>query len=139
VKKILDFIKGETGLYLIFGGLTTVVNYVFFWVSLKLSLPVIAANTIAFIFAVAFAYVTNKIYVFKSKSWKLSVLTKEILSFIAARILSFLFETAGLWFAEDVINADEMGVLIAKVILSVGVIFINWVLSKFVIFKKSAK
>ena len=139
MKKILDFIKGETGLYLIFGGLTTVVNYVFFWVSLKLSLPVIAANTIAFIFAVAFAYVTNKIYVFKSKSWKLSVLTKEILSFIAARILSFLFETAGLWFAEDVINADETGVLIAKVILSVGVIFINWVLSKFVIFKKSAK
>ncbi|MBR3594343.1 MAG: GtrA family protein [Clostridia bacterium] len=136
MKRILDFVKGETGLYIVFGGLTTVVNYVFFWLSLKLSFSVIAANTIAFIFAVAFAYATNKIYVFKSRSWKLSLVFKEIISFIASRIFSFLFETAGLWLTEDIIKADETGVLIAKVILSVGVIIINWVLSKFIVFRK---
>ncbi len=137
ISKLLNFLKSETGSYLFFGAMTTVVNYIFFVAAMELGGGVIFSNTVAFVFAVTFAYFTNKIYVFKSKSWKLNVVLKETAAFIAARILSFLFETAGLWFAEDVIKTNKIGILVAKVILSVVVVLLNWVISKFFIFKKS--
>lgn len=144
IKKIINFIKSETGLYLIFGFLTTVVNYAAFLISLKYLGygKVLAANSISFVFAVIFAYVTNKIFVFKSTSWNIAVLIKEIPSFFSARILSYFFEQAGLYLSTDILKLEKYsffginGILISKVILSFLVVLLNWAVSKFFIFKR---
>ena len=74
--------------YLVVGVLTTVVNYVIFWIcSYLLDVSTVPANTIAFIIAVTFAYVANKIFVFDSPSWKFRVIWKEFAAFIVSRLL----------------------------------------------------
>ena len=91
-KKIVN---KETILYVVFGVLTTLVNFVAFKLFtmvfdklISSQLGVHISNVLAWIFAVAFAYVTNKLFVFESKSWEGKVLAKEIPSFVAARLFS---------------------------------------------------
>ena len=144
INKIIKLIRSEAGLYLIFGFMTTIVNYVTFWLALQILgyEEILVVNTISFISAVVFAYITNKIFVFKSKEWKWSVLRKELISFISARILSYLFEQLGLFFSANILHLEKYiifgvdGVLISKVILSFAVVLLNWFISKFYIFKK---
>lgn len=130
-------------MYLLFGVLTTAINYALFWMVITAlgENTALAANVVAFIGSVIFAYITNKIFVFKSKSWKKDVLMKEISSFLGARILSFAFEEAGLLICIQWLNVSRFeiwgisGVMLAKVVLSVVVVLVNYVLSKFLIFK----
>ena len=143
-EKILKILKSETGSYLFFGVMTTAVNYVSFIVFLKLLGydRVLTVNTIAFVFAATFAYFTNKLFVFRSKSFEFKVLIKEIIAFFSARIMSYLFEQAGLYISSDVLQLERFSVLgincvlIAKVVLSFTVVLINWAISKFFIFKQ---
>lgn len=140
----MNLITGEAGMYLIFGVLTTVVNYGAFWIFLNLlgDELVLTVNTIAFVFAVTFAYVTNKIFVFKSKSWKPKILAKEVSSFLAARIVSYFFEQIGLIVCVEYLHVGEIkilgfdGILVSKVILSFVAVLVNYIFSKFIIFKK---
>ena len=148
--KIKELIKKyrELIVYVIFGGLTTVVNLVVFaLVGLLLGDErYLITNVVAWFAAVVFAYVTNKIWVFESKSWSGKVLLKEIPSFFAARVFSFVLEEAGLYLFVDLLSFNEIsikilsfeigGELIAKVILAVVVVVVNYVLSKLVIFRK---
>lgn len=142
--KLINMITVEAGMYLIFGVLTTIVNYGAFWIFLHLlgDELVLTVNTIAFVFAVTFAYITNKIFVFKSKSWKPKILIKEISSFLAARIVSYFFEQAGLFVCVEYLHVGEIkilgfdGILVSKVILSFVAVLVNYVFSKFIIFKK---
>ena len=93
-----------------------------------------------------FAYITNKLWVFESKSWDIRVLLKEIPSFFAARVLSFLIEEAGLFVFVDLLSFKDIsfkilsfelgGELIAKAVLAVIVVVLNYVFSKLVIFRK---
>lgn len=99
-KKIVN---KETILYVVFGVLTTLVNFVAFKLFtmvfdklISSQLGVHISNVLAWIFAVAFAYVTNKLFVFESKSWEGKVLAKEIPSFVAARLFSLGVEELGL-------------------------------------------
>lgn len=120
--------------YLIFGVLTTVVNFIFYWLASDvLGIYYIAANVIAWIIAVIFAYITNKLFVFESRSWEPSLVAKELVSFGTARVLSLLFETGFLALTVEILHVPE---LIAKVIASVFVVIINYVASKLFIFKK---
>ena len=83
-------VNRETVLYIVFGVLTTLVNFVsfkLFDVLLGTKLYLVT-NVIAWVIAVAFAYVTNKLFVFESKSWALPVIRREIPSFVAARLFS---------------------------------------------------
>lgn len=142
--KILNFFKKETISYLFYGVLTTVVSYVSFYIaSLILSYDfILIINTISFICAVVFAYITNKLFVFKSKSWKWSTLKIEIPSFLSARIFSYFLEQFGLYLSVNVIHLERYsvfeinGVYIAKIVLSFAVVILNWAVSKFLIFKK---
>ena len=150
MKKLKSLFNKETILYLIFGVLTTVVNYVVFWLCYHILLSgsgSIYANIVAFIFAVLFAFFVNKLYVFESKSWSLATLKKEIPSFFAARIGSFLIEEAGLFVAEELLQWNELeiltigatvidGVTVVKLALSVVVVIINYIFCKLFIFKK---
>ena len=136
-------INRETVTYLIFGLLTTVINYAVFWLFLKIlgDAAALIANVVAFVFATSFAYVTNKLFVFQSRSWKSTVVRKEILSFLSARVLSFLFEEVGLFVCANLLKLGRHtvwgidGIMLSKIVLSLVVVAINYVLSKFLIFK----
>lgn len=133
-KLIEKFFTREVISYLVFGVLTTVVNFIFYWLFTDvLGVYYITSNVIAWVFAVIFAYITNKLFVFESKSWELSLIVKEVLSFGAARVLSLLFETGFLALTVEIIGVPE---LIAKVIAAVFVVIINYVASKLFVFKK---
>lgn len=150
-KLIKALINRETITYVIFGALTTVVSFV----SFKLfdvafhGKYYLFSNTISWILAVIFAYVTNKLFVFESKSWAFSVLKTEIPSFLSARIASYFIEQLGMFLLVTVLGFDNRvfsfvilslsGKMTAKAIVSVLVVIINYVLSKFFIFKKSEK
>ncbi len=142
--KIFNILKNETGVYLFYGVLTTVVNYLSFTLGVYFLgyNHILIVNTISFVLATVFAYVTNKLFVFKSKSWKWSSLKVEILSFFSARIFSYFFEQFGLYLSADIFHLEKYlilgfdGVFITKIGLSFAVVILNWGVSKFFIFKK---
>lgn len=124
--------------YLVFGGLTTVVNIVSFYIMDLMGINTYVNNTIAWVLSVIFAYVTNKVFVFESKTSNRKELTKEIGSFFAARIFSYAVDMIGMYIFVSVMMANKM---IAKIIMNVVVIVINYVFSKLFIFNqdKNAK
>ena len=96
----------ETITYVLFGGLTTLVNLLVFK-GFDLLLPgrlYLLSNALAWVAAVAFAFVTNKAFVFESRSWRSSVLKKEIPGFVGARLGSLLVEEGGLRFFVEVLG-----------------------------------
>ena len=129
---IRKLINRETIVYLIFGVLTTVVNYIIFWLCRRIFIPVLIANIISWVGAVIFAFITNKLFVFESKSFRLQQLIPEIIGFVSARVLSFLFEEGFL----AVTYYLGMNEYVAKLIASVVVIIVNYFEIKFLIFKK---
>lgn len=140
---VKKFFNRETILYLFYGICTTIINYFTFALCYKYffqGYPLIS-NTIAFISATIFAYITNKIFVFKSYLWTLKILLPEFFSFASARILSFIFEQLGLYlcikylFIENFIILNMDCVMVFKIILSFIVVILNYFVSKFIIFK----
>ncbi|MBQ9946305.1 MAG: GtrA family protein [Clostridia bacterium] len=148
VEKLLQY---EIVSYLFFGVLTTVVNFVTYMIMGMLAGEnyeekvlftigsfdfqlILLMNAVAWIAAVIFSYITNKLFVFESSSWKARVFLREFLSFMGARIISFLiFEE--LIFAL-LINIFGINDLISKLFVSVFVIVFNFIASKLVIFRK---
>ncbi len=145
---------GEIISYLFFGVLTTVVNYIFFGICLylfgvsdesKKDLLVIAANTIAWVAAVLFAFVTNKYFVFKSKSNEKKTLAREFFSFVAARLITLGAENGIMYLGALAYRWLEMTfnynywTWLVKAATSVVVIVLNYVFSKLIIFKKNEK
>ena len=94
----------------------------------------------------AFAYVTNKLFVFESKSWEKAVVVKELGAFVSARVFSLLVEELGLFVMIDLLRFDAWsidviimavsGATIAKLAMQFVVIVLNYIFSKLVIFKK---
>ena len=146
--KKIDQKHKELLLYLVFGVLTTLVNFVAFAGFNKLlgQQAYLVSNAIAWIISVVFAYVTNKQFVFASKSFSPKVLAREFGEFLLARVFSFGVEEAGMWLFVDALGFRTMawqllgisvsGQMIAKVILAVIVVIMNYFFSKFIIFKK---
>lgn len=131
IKKVLN---RETIVYVIFGVLTTVVDFLIFGLLYYVTgLNEIAANTSAWVVAVAFAFVTNKIFVFESKNFNLNNLIKEITAFVLARVTTLLLTDAFLLLAGYI----EMNMMFAKALISVAVIVLNYIFSKLFIFKKN--
>lgn len=139
--------KKEALLYLFFGGMTTLVNlliFMLFEAILGGDLYLIS-NLIAWIGAVIFAFIVNKLFVFNSRNSEKRVLLKEISEFVGARIFSFCFEEAGLFIlvhftalgavSFGLFGITVSGQLIAKAILAVIVVILNYFFSKYVIFK----
>ena len=127
--------------YLIFGVATTLVNLVLFAAmnSLLGEQQYLVSNVVATVLAILFAYVTNKLFVFDSKSWKGSIVIKELGSFIAARLATGCIEWFGvpglmkLGMDQELFGTKGM---LAKIIASVLVVIINYFFSKLLIFKK---
>lgn len=127
--------------YVIFGGLTTLVNWVVYTLLVNCtSAGITISNAIAWVASVIFAFVTNKIWVFESKSFKPTVLFKEFTSFIASRVVTGFFEIAGVPLLVKIgIDQTIFGIkgMAAKLIVSVVVIILNYVFSKLIVFRKN--
>ena len=124
----------EIILYIFYGGLTTLVNFaVYIILHHGMGIYILTSNTIAFIVAVLFAYVTNKIFVFASHEWTIRVLKFEIITFFSGRLFSFAVDTAIIYVFADRIGLNDIIVKIGSGIL---VIIINYLFSKLIIFKK---
>ena len=136
MKKLFKkLVNRETLMYLLFGVLTTVVNYIIYYPGIHLfpQIDVLIINAIAWVVAVLFAFVTNKLFVFESKSWQSPQVFKELGSFLTARILSFVLEMGFMALAVKVLNMNED---ISKLVISVLVVILNYFASKFIIFRK---
>jgi putative flippase GtrA len=120
--------------YLVFGVLTTVVNYLVYlplynWVGLSATV----SNAVAWVFAVAFAFLTNKPFVFKSHDWSMKTVMPELTKFLGCRIGSGLMETAIIFLTVDLLRFDGN---VMKLFTSVLVIIVNYVGSKLLVFTK---
>ena len=150
MEKFKKLLNRETILYIIFGVATTVVNYIVFHLLYNVlwsQSHSLAANAAAFVAAVIFAFVVNKLFVFESRSWDAATLKREIPAFLGARIGSFGIEEAGLFLAEKVFKlggvvAITLGgtafdwITVVKIALAFVVVALNYVFCKLFVFKK---
>ena len=117
--------------YLIFGGLTTLISIITYALFAKVfHIGYLISNVLSWVLAVLFAYITNKIFVFESKSKKN---IKEITSFFFFRVVSLIMEMIILYVFVDMLHIDD---LVTKIIAQVIVIVSNYVFSKVFVFKK---
>ena len=116
-------------LYLFFGFLTTVLNIAVFWLMMKL-MPPLAANVIAWTAGVVFAYVTNRIWVFASRS---EAIIREFISFCTGRLATLAMEELILWAGIELLSINTMAV---KMFGMAAVVIGNYVISKRLVFSK---
>lgn len=119
--------------YLIFGGLTTLVSigtYALF--TIVFNIDYLVSNVLSWIIAVLFAFITNKLFVFASKSRSKKQVSKEIVSFFFFRIVSLGIEMIIMYVFVDLLSIND---LITKVIAQVIVILSNYIFSKVFVFK----
>lgn len=159
--KLVDkFFTREIVTYIIFGVLTTAVNLVTFYIFKRIFISIgwdgvfnkllgsagwdkalellgsgtdyLDATVIAWTVAVIFAFVTNKLIVFESKSWKPAVAGREFVGFIGARLFSLLVELVFMFVMVTLLKWNDF---VAKLIVQVIVVILNYVFSKLLIFK----
>ena len=162
IGKLIDkLFTREIITYVVFGALTTVVNLVVFYITKKIFISIgwdgifnavfssaesekilallgkgtdyLDATVIAWVAAVIFAFITNKLVVFESKSWKPSVAGKEFVAFIGARVFSLLVELLFMFVTVTLLSFNEF---IAKLFVQFIVVVLNYIFSKLIIFKK---
>ena len=120
-------------LYLIFGVCTTVINTVCYWLLYDmLSWSNLLSTVIAWLAAVIFAFVTNKRYVFESKKSGFHEQLTEFASFFSCRILTGILDVVIMAVAVDMLKWNG---LVWKLISNIIVTVLNYIASKFLIFK----
>ena len=126
--------------YLFFGGLTTFVSWATYALFVgAMNTGVTVGNILSWVCAVAFAFVTNKLWVFESKSWAWPGWIKEAAGFVGGRLFSGAVELGGLPLLMKLgLDQDLFGVegLPAKIVISVVVIILNYFISKFFVFRR---
>ena len=122
--------------YLFFGVLTTVVNYAVYLLTAPFFNTTTIPTAIAWVLAVIFAYVTNRIFVFHSQAKGAKALLREILSFFGARVLSGIVDVGIMWVFADHLGFNDK---LMKLASNVFVVIFNYIASKLIIFRKSGK
>lgn len=120
----------EIFLYLLFGGLTTAVNIISFYFLDLADLPTAVSTVVSWLISVIFAFVTNKLFVFESRK---KTFLKELFSFFGCRVLTGVLDLLIMLVFVDML---EFNSLLIKVLSNIVVIVLNYVFSKFFIFKK---
>lgn len=121
--------------YLVFGGLTTIVNFVTYYIFARIiGIDEVVSSALSWFFSVLFAYITNKLFVFDSRTEKKSQLMKECVSFFLARALSGILCDVGTFaLMVKVFNIND---IFSKIVTQIMVVVVNYVFSKFIVFKK---
>ena len=123
----------EVILYLIFGVLTTLVDTVVFYISnYTIHIHYVISTCLAWIFAVLFAYITNKIFVFSSTKNNQNIF-KEIFYFFSLRLVSLLLSIV---FMVIMVNYLHIPEIISKILVNIFVVISNYFFSKIFIFKR---
>ena len=135
-EKIITLLEKYKSLirYGIFGALTTIINIAAYAVVYhKFGISNVVSNIIAWVLAVVFAFVTNKLWVFDSKTLEIRTLLFELTSFFACRLATGLLDLAIMYVAVDKMAFNST---IMKCLSNIFVIIANYIFSKLVIFKK---
>ena len=134
LKRFINYNK-HIVLYFVFGVLTTVVNLISFYIFAEiLQIETIPATIWAWVVAVAFAFITNRLYVFESTAKTHAAILREAILFFIARLVTLGIEVFIMWLSVDVCGQNK---LIWKVICNIIVIIVNYTLSKAVVFSSS--
>ena len=125
--------------YVFFGGCTTLVNLISFYVLRKLMVGLNIANVISIILAILFAYVVNSRFVFQDKCQTLADHIRPFCKFISARLMTMVIEVGGVWLLVAKLGMNDM---VGKFATQFIVLILNYVFSKFFVFttgKKNSK
>ncbi len=142
LKKLADIYRNhrEGMRYLIFGGLATLVNILVFIICARLiflnltdDLRVNISNVIAIIISILFAYITNKLFVFETKTESKKDLLREFTSFISCRIVTAIMDLGLMQLTVNILNWND---ILMKILVNILVILVNFIFSKLIIFKK---
>ncbi len=117
--------------YVFFGGCTTMVNLVSFFVLRKLNAELNTANIISIILAILFAYVVNSKFVFQDKCENLRDHIRPFCRFISARLATMVIEVGGVWLLVSVMGLNDMA---GKFLTQFIVLILNYIFSKFFVF-----
>ena len=122
--------KYELIAYIIFGILTTVVDWIVYYILSNLGVNYIINSIISWTVAVLFAFITNKLFVFDSK--RLKNIFRELVLFVLSRLSTLVINLAGMHVLISLLKLNEF---ISKAILSILVVILNYIFSKLFIFK----
>jgi len=123
----------EVILYLVFGVLTTLVNIIVFTLLYRtLGVGTVASNVAAWVLSVLFAYVTNRTFVFESKAAGAKAVIIEAIGFFSGRIMTGLLDTVIMYVSVDILAMDDLAM---KILSNVLVVILNYVISKFIVFR----
>lgn len=132
--------------YLFWGAMTTVVSWgsyaLFFRIlggMMGVSAAITAANVLSWLCAILFAFIANKQWVFRSKSWKRRIWWPEFVKFVSSRIATGILEIAGVPLLVKMgLDVKIMGIdgMLAKILVSVVVVILNYFFGKFLVFRK---
>ncbi len=119
--------------YLFFGVLTTLVNWVIYYPLFHRGISATVSTILAWVGSVAFAFLTNKPFVFRSHDWSAGVVYPELVKFVSCRLGSGGIETAVMFLTVDFLGWNGN---IMKLVVSVLVVILNYVGSKLLVFRK---
>ena len=127
----------EPLLYLLFGGLTSLLSIGLYWLMAHpLGLQPLIANALSWVLCVAFAYVTNRTWVFSQKAHGKEAVLREAASFAAGRLATLVLEELILWLGISILGANDVAVkLVAQVLVILG----NYLISKMIVFRESGR
>lgn len=135
-KLILKMYENDVIRYIFWGGCTTLVNLVSFYLMRIAGLPLMAANIISIILAILFAYVVNSRFVFHDSCETLKDHIQPFVKFISARLVTMVIEVGGVWLLAVVMGFHDM---VAKFCTQFLVLVLNYIFSKFFIFTTGKK
>ena len=128
---LLHFYQNDVIRYVFFGGCTTLVNLVCFFVLRKCRVELNIANLISIITAILFAYVVNSRYVFQDKCETFKDHIRPFCKFISARLVTMVIEVGGVWLLVEMCKMNDMA---GKFITQFIVLALNYIFSKFFVF-----
>ena len=121
-------------MYVIFGVLTTAVNFVSYYIFYSVvQIPNVVSSIFAWCIAVTFAFITNKLFVFESRSFDKKTLTREFFAFYGFRLSTGILDVAIMYVSVDLLNCNA---LISKFVSDIIVTILNYIASKVIIFRK---
>ncbi len=118
--------------YILCGGVAFVLNIGMFQFFCFGGMDYKLANIISLLFNRFFTYATNKVFVFRTKCDSFNAMLREFISFFLARMLTLLMDYFGVCILVEVLHCDA---LISKMIITLLVVIINYLLSEYVVFK----
>ena len=133
-KKAFNQYKGVIR-YLFFGICTTIINIISYYAcTYMIGWTVVSSTVVSWLLAVSFAFITNKIWVFESKTWNKGSVIKEVLSFFLCRIMTGILDLIIMIVSVKILGWND---ILMKAISNIAVIMLNYIASKLFIFRAS--